>query len=252
MNAACGPPNPIGTPKRWADPTAMSAPTWPGGTPSTQARRSVATTAMPPAACTCSIAPVQSTTAPVDVGRLNRAPKQPAAMASTSPTTSSTPIGSARVASTAIGLGMGVVVDHEAGRIGAGEAAGHRHRLGGGGRLVEQRGVGDREPGQLADHGLEVEQRLQPALADLRLVRGVRGVPGGVLEHVAADDRRGVGIGVPHADQARPQPVLVGEPAQGARSRRVPSGPRAGRAGSPIGSRPGRSGRAGRPATWRR
>ena len=47
------------------------------------------------------MAPLQSTTAPVDVGRLNRAPKQPAAMASTSPTTSSTPIGSARVASTA-------------------------------------------------------------------------------------------------------------------------------------------------------
>ena len=26
MNAACGPPKPIGTPKRWAQPTAMSAP----------------------------------------------------------------------------------------------------------------------------------------------------------------------------------------------------------------------------------
>ncbi len=30
MNAACGPPKPIGTPKRCAEPTAMSAPSWPG------------------------------------------------------------------------------------------------------------------------------------------------------------------------------------------------------------------------------
>ena len=61
MNAACGPPKPIGTPKRCAEPTAMSAPSWPGGVVSTHASRSVATTARPPPACTRSIA-----AAPVD------------------------------------------------------------------------------------------------------------------------------------------------------------------------------------------
>ena len=35
------------------------------------------------------------------------------------------------------------------------------------------------QPGEVADHGLEVEQRLEPALGDLRLVRRVGGVPGG-------------------------------------------------------------------------
>ena len=44
-------------------------------------------------------------------------------------------------------------------------AAHQRHRLGGRGALVEQRRVGGRQAGQVGDHGLEVEQRLEPALA---------------------------------------------------------------------------------------
>ncbi len=101
-NPAWGPPNPIGTPKRCAEPMAMSAPSWPGGTPSTHASRSVATTTRPPASWICSITGRQSGTSPVEVGRLRRAPKHPAETSSTSPTTSSMPTGSARVASTAI------------------------------------------------------------------------------------------------------------------------------------------------------
>ena len=50
---------------------------------------------------------------------------------------------------------------------------------------------GGRQPGEVGDHGLEVQQRLEPALADLRLVRRVGGVPGRVLQHVAPDHRRG-------------------------------------------------------------
>src|SRR5215210_1218375 len=42
-------------------------------------------------------------------------------------------------------------------------------------RAVVDGGVGDLEPCQLGDHGLELEDRLQGALADLRLVRGVGG-----------------------------------------------------------------------------
>ena len=47
MNAACGPPKPIDTPNRWAEPMAMSAPSCAGGTVSMQASRSVATIARP-------------------------------------------------------------------------------------------------------------------------------------------------------------------------------------------------------------
>ena len=53
------------------------------------------------------------------------------------------------------------------------------------------RRAGRRSAGEVGHDGLEVEQRLEPALADLRLVRRVGGVPGRVLQHVAADDRRG-------------------------------------------------------------
>ncbi len=40
--AACGPPKPIGMPKRWAEPRAMSAPMAPGDLSSTRAIRSQA------------------------------------------------------------------------------------------------------------------------------------------------------------------------------------------------------------------
>ena len=44
--------------------------------------------------------------------------------------------------------------------------------------------------GQVAHHRLEVEQRFEPALGDLGLIRRVRRVPAGVLEHVPQDDAR--------------------------------------------------------------
>ena len=77
----------------------------------------------------------------------------------------------------------------------------HRHRLGRRGRLVEQRRVGDLHAGEVADHRLEVEERLEPALGDLGLVRRVRRVPGRVLEHVAQDHGRRDRAGVAHADE---------------------------------------------------
>ena len=55
-------------------------------------------------------------------------------------------------------------------------AAGHVHGLDQRGRSVVQGCVRDLEPGQLADHRLELEQRLQHALRQLRLVRRVRRV----------------------------------------------------------------------------
>ncbi len=89
-----------------------------------------------------------------------------------------------------------------------------RERLGRGGALVEQRGVGRRQAHEVLDHRLEREQRLEPALGDLGLVGRVRRVPGRVLQHVAADhggrDRRVVA----EPDHRDPREVPVGQLAQ--------------------------------------
>ena len=112
------------------------------------------------------------------------------------------PSGSARVRTTSMRLREHVVGHEEAVALAAGRRAmAQRHRLGGGGRLVQHRRVGDRHAGQVADHRLEVDQRLEPALRDLGLVRRVRGVPGRVLEHVAQDHARRVRAVVALADE---------------------------------------------------
>ena len=110
-------------------------------------------------------------------------------------------------------------------------AAHQRHRLGGGGALVEQRGVGGGQPGQVADHGLEVEQRLEPALGDLRLVRRVGGVPARVLEHVAPDHRRGDRAVVAEPDH-RLERVVAPRRARAARRRPACSAAAVGRSSS--------------------
>jgi len=71
-------------------------------------------------------------------------------------------------------LRMAGVGDEKAvsGRIDA-DGVEHGHRLGSGGRFVEQRGVGDVEAGQVRDHRLEIEQAFEPALGDLGLIRRV-------------------------------------------------------------------------------
>lgn len=77
----------------------------------------------------------------------------------------------------------------------------HRHRLGRGGALVQQRRVGDLHRCQVADHRLEVEQCLQPALRDFRLIGCVGGVPAWVLQHIPLDYGRRVRAVIAHADQ---------------------------------------------------
>ena len=54
-NAACGPPKPIGTPKRCALPIATSAPSSPGGVSKVSASKSVAIITKAFAACAASI-----------------------------------------------------------------------------------------------------------------------------------------------------------------------------------------------------
>ena len=127
------------------------------------------------------------------------------------------PSGSARVASTARVCGWRVGVDDEAvrrrlRRRGAPASSPRRPRW--------PRRAGSRRrsaaPVRSVDHRLEVQQRLEPALADLRLVRRVRRVPGRVLEHVAPDHRRREGVVVAQADH-RARPPCCGRPARAAR-----------------------------------
>ncbi len=112
------------------------------------------------------------------------------------------------------GLRVAGGIDEERARLGLGQAQAERHRLRRRGRLVQQRGVGDVEAGEVADQGLEVEQRLQPPLRDLRLVRRVGGVPGRVLQDVALDhpgqDRAVIAL----PDQRGQHAVAAGDLAQ--------------------------------------
>ncbi len=59
--------------------------------------------------------------------------------------------------------------------VAAGDAHGHHGGLGAGGGAVVHRRVGDVHAGELADHGLELEDGLQRALRDFRLVGRVGG-----------------------------------------------------------------------------
>ena len=89
-----------------------------------------------------------------------------------------------------------------------------RHRFGGGGGFVEQRGVGDIERGEVGDHRLEIEQRFEPALRDLGLIRRVGGVPAGIFENVALDDRRDDAVGITGANEAADDFVFARDCAQ--------------------------------------
>ena len=113
------------------------------------------------------------------------------------------------------GLGMAVGIDDEH-RIGGGLAlaAAQRHRLGGRRALIEQGCIGDGQSGEVRDHRLEVQEGLETSLADLGLVRRVRGVPGRVLEHVAQDHRRGVRPGVAQPEHRGGDAVLLGQSAE--------------------------------------
>lgn len=65
-------------------------------------------------------------------------------------------------------LRVAALVDEEGLRLGLRHTFGHRHGFGGSRRFVKQRSVGNVEAGQVADHRLVVEQRLETTLADFR------------------------------------------------------------------------------------
>ncbi len=107
-------------------------------------------------------------------------------------------------------LRMAVGVDEEGPGLAPAHPLGHGHGFGGRGRLVEQRGVRELEAGQIGDHLLEVQQRLEPTLADLRLIGRVGRVPAGVLEDVALDHGGRDRAVVAHADHRSEDPVVLG------------------------------------------
>mmetsp|Transcript_13174 Transcript_13174/g.32163 ORF Transcript_13174/g.32163 Transcript_13174/m.32163 type:complete len:534 (+) Transcript_13174:3450-5051(+) len=90
----------------------------------------------------------------------------------------------------------------------------HRQRLRRRGALVQQARVRDLHAAQLTHQRLEVHQRLQPALGDLRLVRRVRGVPGGILQQVAQNRGGHQRAVVAHAEEVLPRLVLRHQPLQ--------------------------------------
>ena len=98
----------------------------------------------------------------------------------------------------------------------------------------------------------KLSSAFEPALRDLRLVRRVRRVPAGILEHVPEDHARRDAVVVAEADVRLEQLVLRREsPAgrAGTRARAAPSADRAARSG---GSAPESLRRSARRATARR
>ena len=252
MKPACGPPKPSGTPNRWLLPTATSAPSSPGLASRVRASRSAATVDQRAALVRLLDERPQVAHGAGGAGVLQqdaegRAVGQPGDRSATS---TRRPSGSARVRRTAIVCGCVSASTTNAASLPALlERRRQRHRLGGRGRLVEQAGAGDVEAGQVDDDGLEVEQHLQPALADLRLVRRVGGVPGRVLHDVAQHDRRGVGAGVAGADHRRDGACCAPRSPAARRAPAPRRRPAAGRGARWPGSRPARRPRPARAAS---
>ena len=102
-------------------------------------------------------------------------------------------------------------IDEKRGARRSARALGQRHRLRGGRRLIEERRGGDRHAREVADHRLEVDERLHPALADLSLVGRVGGGPRRVFEDVAQDHRGRVAGVIPLTDEAREEQIARGD-----------------------------------------
>ena len=122
-----------------------------------------------------------------------------------------------------------------------GVSPGHElHSLGDGGGFVQQGCTRDRQAGEVLHHGLEIQQRLQTALGNLRLVRGVGGVPARVLHHVAADHRGGDRVVVAVTDELLHRLILRRHHLE--RGERIGLTQRVGQADRPLLSNGGRKG----------
>ena len=158
----------------------MSAPNSPGGLSSSQ-RKDIRCnmTAIAPAAC----ALLNHVGVVDDAGRRSSGiaegcrrnrPMKKSAVRDGDPTCTVIPSGSARACTMAIVCGWQSSADKKRffGPIRAGDRSGHRHCFAGSGGFIEHRRVGQGHRREIADHRLKVQQRFEPALRDLGLVRG--------------------------------------------------------------------------------
>ena len=90
------------------------------------------------------------------------------------------------------------------------DAFSHRHCFSGCGSFVQQRRRSHIQPGQIQRYLLEVEQGFEAALGDFRLIRGIRGIPARIFQHVAQNNRRQLHGGVTHADVRREAFIATG------------------------------------------
>ena len=105
------------------------------------------------------------------------------------------------------------------------EPVAHHHGFRASRGFVEHRGVGDVKRSQVRDHRLKIQQRLEPALGNLGLIRRVLRVPAGILEHVALNHRRRDAVVVSHPDIRAAHLVLRGNgPERGERFVFAPGG----------------------------
>ncbi len=122
------------------------------------------------------------------------------------------------------GLWVAIGADQNRVSTGLDRALGQRHGFGGGGGFVEHGGVGDVHTGQVADQGLEVDQRLHAALRNLGLIGGVGGVPGRVFQDVAQNHARRVGAVIALPDEAAQHLVLLRDGLEFGQRRRLAHG----------------------------
>ena len=83
-----------------------------------------------------------------------------------------------------------------------------RHGLCGGSGFVKKGGIGNLHPGQVANHRLEIQERLEATLSDLSLIGRVSGIPTGIFKDVSTNDRRRVGAVNTHSKVVRGDFIL--------------------------------------------
>jgi len=99
--------------------------------------------------------------------------------------------------------------------VGALHAVEHEHGFGGGGGFIQKRGIGYFHAGEVAHHGLEIEQGFEAALGNFGLVGRVLGVPTRIFEDVAQDDARHNHVVIAQTDVVFVHLVFIGHHAQG-------------------------------------
>ena len=124
-------------------------------------------------------------------------------------------------------LRMTIIRDEKYCASASGRGAAERHGLGRGGPFVEQRSIGNIERRQVGDHRLKIQERFEPALCDLRLVRRVGGVPSGILQDVSLNDWRRNRVVIAGADKGAGDPVFLRDQAELSQSFRFGFGLRA-------------------------